>query len=112
MKNEQVEDSVYAGALAVVRELRAVMDAVHEKDADLGRQTRRAASSVVLNIAEANGCRGGNSRLRFGTACGSAKELMAALEVAGALGYVGEVDASVMRRLDRVAARTFALSRR
>lgn len=91
------------------RELRVVLDAVHEKDPDLGRQARRAASSVVLNIAEADG---GSSRLRFGTACGSAKELMAALELAEALGYVGEVEASVMRRLDRVAARTFALSRR
>ena len=77
--------------------------AVAEHDADLGRQLRRSASSIVLNIAEGHGSRDGNSRQRFRTALGSTRETLAALEVAHAWGYV-ERNAALLDALDRIAA--------
>jgi four helix bundle protein len=50
---------------------------VREQDKALADQMKRAAQSVVLNIAEARGSDAGNARSRFATACGSAKEVRA-----------------------------------
>lgn len=104
--------TIYSLALELVRSLKVVLDEVHAKDADLGRQARRAATSVVLNIAEASGSSGGVARQRFASACGSVKELRAGIEVAEALGYVAALDAETKDTIDRVAATTFKLSRR
>ena len=57
---------------------------VQRRDAKLADQMRRAAQSVHLNIAEAEGLSDGNQRTRFGTARGSARETIAALELAQA----------------------------
>ena len=72
---------------------------------------RRAASSIVLNIAEGARSNGGNARARFHTAAGSTSETRAALQLAAAWGYVtpaatGEVE----RLLDRVAAMLWGLT--
>src|SRR3972149_2045212 len=77
-------------ALEAIRRLRPVVEKVQRRDRDLADQLRRAASSVVLNVAEAQGARGGNRRLRFETALGSATEASSALEVAVAWGYVAK----------------------
>ncbi len=77
---------IYEVALSMVRELRGV----RLRDADLSRQLRRAASSVVLNLAEGSGSRDGNRRLRYETALGSAREVGACLDVAVAWGEIGE----------------------
>jgi four helix bundle protein len=105
--------NVYIRARGIVRELRPVVEAVREADAKLADQLRRAAQSVVLNIAEARGNDGGNTRLRFATACGSAKEVRAALDVASDWGYIeAQVAARLDRILDRVCAITWMLSRK
>jgi four helix bundle protein len=58
---------------------------------------------VVLNIAEGEGSVGGNARLRYATAFGSARELSAALRLAVAWGYVAESAVQAPEsRLDRV----------
>ena len=44
--------SIYEDMLDVVRALRSPLEAIDKRDADLARQLRRAASSVVLNVAE------------------------------------------------------------
>ena len=107
------KENVYIRARGIVRELRPVVEAVREVDAKLADQLRRAAQSVVLNIAEARGNDGGNARLRFATACGSAKEVRAALNVASDWGYIGAQTATRLdRRLDRVCAITWVLSRK
>ena len=49
-------------ALDTVRRLAPVVAAVAVRDPDLARQMRRAASSIVLNIAEAQGSRDGNAQ--------------------------------------------------
>ena len=72
-------------------------------DPDLGRQLRRAASSIVLNVAEAQGSRDGISRQRFRTALGSTRETAAALELAAAWGFVPR-DERALDALDRIAA--------
>ena len=104
--------NVYVRAREIVRDLRPVIEAVKAEDAKLADQLRRAAQSVVLNIAEGRGNKGGNAELRFATACGSAKEIRAALDVAGDWGYVDLRTATRLEReLDRVCAITWCLSR-
>jgi four helix bundle protein len=100
---------VYESAVAMVRELRPVVERVALKDADLARQLRRCSASVVLNIAEGGDSRKGNKALRFSSALGSAKETRACLDVADALGYatVGE---SLRMRLDGICAVLFKLA--
>jgi len=107
-----MKKNVYVRAREVVREIAPVVRVIRTQDAKLADQIRRAAQSVVLNIAEGRGNKGGNAELRFATACGSAKEVRAALGVASDWGYVepGMV-AHLDRRLDRVCAITWCLSR-
>ncbi len=94
--------NVYRDALQLVREMRENVTKIAQHDADLGKQLRRALTSIPLNIAEGEWQRNGNARARFGTAMGSANEVRAILETADAMGYVvsdaGQVDA-----LDRIA---------
>ena len=105
--------NVYERARSIVRELRPVEEAVRARDAKLADQLRRAAQSVVLNVAEGRGNVGGNARLRFSTACGSAKEVRAALGVASDWGYVdARRIARIDKELDEVCAITWTLSRR
>jgi four helix bundle protein len=61
----------------------------------------RSSVSVVLNLAERYGSRGGNKRLRYETALGSARETLANLDVGEAIGYV-TVDPALRDRLDRI----------
>ncbi|MGD8860392.1 MAG: four helix bundle protein [Myxococcales bacterium] len=90
-------------ALDVVQDLAPVLKRVRRQDQSLFDQARRAANSIVLNIAEAEGSVGGNARLRYGSAMGSARELSAALRLAVAWGYVAETSVEAPEtKLDRV----------
>ncbi len=82
-------------AVRMIAELRGSLVAIETADRDLGRQLRRAAASVVHNLAEGSGSAGGTWRERYRSAHGSLREVEAALEVAVAFGYVGEVPAAV-----------------
>jgi four helix bundle protein len=105
--------NVYDRARGVVRELVPVLHIVREHDKSLADQLKRAAQSVVLNIAEARGNDAGNARARFSTACGSAKEVRAALNVASDWGYIETHMASHLdERLDEVCAITWVLGRK
>ena len=85
-----------------MREMRAMVSAIERRDADLGRQLRRAACSVLLNLAEGSGSFGGVRRARYRTALGSARETVACLEAAEALGYVSGLPSAILHKLDRV----------
>ncbi|MBT8453710.1 MAG: four helix bundle protein [Deltaproteobacteria bacterium] len=105
--------NVYDRARRVVRELAPLVHLIREHDRSLADQLKRAAQSVVLNIAEARGSDAGNARARFSTACGSAKEVRAALNVASDWGYIERHTATHLdERLDEVCAITWCLGRR
>jgi four helix bundle protein len=85
-----------------LRLMRGVLAAIERRDADLARQLRRAASSVVLNIAEGSGSFGRVRTARYRTALGSARETLSCLRVAEALGYVEAMPEGLIARIDRV----------
>jgi four helix bundle protein len=104
--------NVYDRARNVVRELVPVLHTIRDCDKALADQLKRAAQSVVLNIAEARGNDAGNARARFSTACGSAKEVRAALNVATDWGYIESHMATHLdEKLDEVCAITWCLGR-
>ena len=105
--------NVYDRARTVVQELSPILHTIREHDRSLADQLKRAAQSVVLNIAEGRGSDAGNARARFSTACGSAKEVRAALNIASDWGYIeSRVATHLDERLDEVCAITWCLARR
>jgi len=105
--------NVYRDALVVIAGVARLGERIRRRDPDLARQLRRAAPSIALNIAEGETAIGGNRRLRFDTAIGSAKETVACLEVAVAMTYLPQrdIEASV-DGLGRVVATLVKLQRR
>jgi len=93
---------VYPVILEVVRELRPLIAQIERRDADLTRQLRRCAASVALNTAEGMYSRGKNRQARYHSALGSAREALACLEVAEALGYLPAVEVGLVQKLNRV----------
>jgi four helix bundle protein len=93
---------IHDDMLDVVRSMRGELAAIDKHDPDLARQLRRAASSVVLNIAEGSGSFGRMRTARYRTALGSARETLACLRVAEAFGYVEPVSNAVVHPLDRI----------
>ena len=100
-------------ALRAAGGLRQVMAVVRKRDKSLFDQIHRAMNSVVLNIAEADGNDPGAAKARFASACGSAKEVRAGLQLAVAYGCVptSRVNA-VDIALDEVCAMSWRLSGR
>ena len=106
------KNNVYVRACEIVCEMPAVLELVRSHDKKLANQMKRACQSVLLNIAEGRGNKEGNAKLRFATACGSAKEVRAALTIAREWGYIPANKALHLdARLDQVCAITWCLSR-
>ncbi len=86
---------------------------IARQDPDLSKQLRRAASSIGLNAGEGLAARGGNRTVRLESAMASGREVIMALRIAGAAGYVDkprvarEVDA-----VDRIDAPLYKLAYR
>jgi four helix bundle protein len=100
-------------SLEAVRGLRPVFEAVGRRDSGLAKQMRNAAASVALNLAEGNRRSGGDRLHHFRVAAGSADEVIAALRVADALGYVAASKLEApLALLDRVLAMTWRLTHR
>jgi four helix bundle protein len=102
---------VYQRAIEMNQQLAAVTKRIERSDRDLARQLRRAASSVALNVAEGLGTAGGNRELRFQTALGSAREVLACLDVASAWGYLGHGDSQARTSVNHVVGMLFNLVR-
>ena len=90
-------------AVDMIRELRRPIAEIEKADRDLGKQLRRAAASVVLNLGEGSGSTGGTRRERYRNALGSLSEVEACLSVAEAFGYISGGTGEVMSRARRVA---------
>ena len=93
---------IYDDMLACVAMMRGLASAIERHDQDLGRQMRRAASSVVLNTAEGSGSFGRMRTARYRTALGSARETLACLRVAEAWGYVDTMPDGLLPTMNRV----------
>lgn len=105
----QVEERAYE----MIRALQPVVLRIRRQDKALADQLARAASSVALNLAEANYSDPGNKRARLFTAAGSANETRAALRVAVEWKYCSREDASAaLQIVDRVVAMLWRLMRR
>jgi four helix bundle protein len=94
--------------LTLVPRVHALAARVQRRDRNLADHIRRASSSVVLNHAEADGCRGGNRRNRVQIAQGELCELRTALALALASHYLAADEVAALDpELDRVAAMTY-----
>jgi len=104
----------YRVALQLFRGVEELVADFPRGHADLKDQLRRAASSVVRNIAEgANRVHARDKAARFTIARGECGETAASLEMAEVLGIVARVDSGRLRQLaDRVAAMLMGLVRR
>jgi four helix bundle protein len=88
--------------LEAISMMRPMVRAIEKNDRDLASQLRRAASSVVLNIAEGSGSFGGVRTQRYRTALGSARETVSCLLVAERFGYVEPVPPDLHASMNRV----------
>jgi len=82
--------------------MRPMVRAIERHDRDLASQLKRAASSVVLNLAEGSGSFGGVRTQRYRTALGSARETLACLLVAERFGYVEAMPGVLVAAMNHV----------
>ena len=100
-------------SLETIRSLRPLVQQIARRDKSLATQIRRAASSITLNIGEADYSDPGNARARYHTAAGSAGETRVALLTAIAWGLVREADCNKsLKQLDRILGLLWGLTRR
>ena len=104
-----VDLTVYRYALELVGELQGVVRELQARDRNLADQLQRAATSVVLNIAEGDGLRGKRRVNHFEIALGSAKEVNACLDLCTAWGHC-EAPASSVRRVREIRAMLASLA--
>ncbi len=96
----------------LIASLRPLLPRIQRRDRALAVQLTRAASSISLNVSEANYSDPGNRRARFFTAAGSANETRAALRVASAWGHLRASEAQgPLILLDRILAMLWKLTR-
>ena len=99
-------------ALEMVEGLGEVVRKVEARDRSLADQMKRAASSVVLNLAEGRERRGRDRGHLFRIASGSAAEVRAAVHLAIAWGYAPASDLETQLAVhDRLAGLLYGLTR-
>ena len=102
---------VHEAALQLITEIKPLLASIARHDRNLANQLRRAATSIVLNVAEGEYSDPGTRRARFHSAAGSAGETRSALRVAMAWDYVsGEGVLDALDQLDRVIATLWKLT--
>ena len=93
---------IYPVMLDWIASLRPVIRSVAGHDADLASQLQRSATSVCLNTAEGMGATGRSKRQCYRVALREMREAMAALDIAGRLGYVALPDAAAADRQSHI----------
>ena len=101
-------------ALEFISGLKPLVDEIVRHDKELGRQLRKAATSVALNLGEGRKRMGKDRQYLWSVACGSAEESRTCLLVAQAWRYIDDGDqlAAVLAVLDQLVAISWSLSRR
>ncbi len=93
---------IYPVCLELVREVSLLAKEIGVFDRDQARPLRRSMVSVALNLAEGDGQVGGHRRQRYLTALGSARESLANLECAAAVGYTEPIDRAMRNKFDHI----------
>jgi four helix bundle protein len=93
---------IYAVVLELVRRLSPRIRVLRSRSSVLADQMERALISVPLNVAEGAYSRGKNRQARFQSAAASAREALACLETAEAMGFVGPLDPELEALFQRV----------
>jgi four helix bundle protein len=93
---------IYPVILELVRRLSPVIRVLRCRSSALADQMERALISVPLNVAEGAYSRGKNRQVRFQSAAASARETLACLETAEAMGFIGPVDPELAALFNRV----------
>jgi four helix bundle protein len=88
----QLSLKIYPIVLELVRRLSPYLPALRARRATLGDQLERALISIPLNLAEGAYSRGKNRHARYQSAAASAREALACLETAEALGWIGSLE--------------------
>ena len=103
---------IYRIALELVASVVKLTRIIQQHDPDLARQMKRAVASVPLNMQEGLYSKGGNRIARFHDAMGSAKEIMACLDVSVAAEYLPpESVVDDLERIDHIVATLWKMSR-
>jgi four helix bundle protein len=93
---------IYPVILDLVRRLSPSIRVLRCRSTALADQMERALISVPLNVAEAAYSRGKNRQARFQSAAASARETLACLETAEAMGFIGPLDPELSALFHRV----------
>jgi len=93
---------IYPVVLDLVRRVSPVIRVLRARSSALADQMERALISVPLNVAEGAYSRGRNRQARFQSAAASARETLACLETAEAMGFIGPVEAELAALFNRV----------
>jgi four helix bundle protein len=90
-------------SLELIETLRPLVPRIKQRDKSLADQILRSASSIALNVGEAELSDPGNRRARFFSAAGSAGETLIAVRVAIAWRYFtakdGEATVALLKRI-------------
>jgi four helix bundle protein len=93
---------IYDDMLDAISIMAPLIRAIARHDKDLADQTRRAANSVALNLAEGSGSIGGIRTTRYRTSLGSARESVSCLQVAERHGYIAPMPRELVLKMNRV----------
>jgi four helix bundle protein len=93
---------IYPVVLELVRQLSPVVRILRARSSVLADQMQRAMISIPLNVAEGAYSRGRNRQARFQSAAASARETLACLETAEAMGLIGPLDPELCALFNRV----------
>src|SRR5690349_25120282 len=93
---------LYPIVLELVRALAPYLPVLRARSGALGDQLGRSLVSIPLNVAEGAYSRGRNRQARYQSAAASAREALACLETAEALGWIATPPAEVAALFHRV----------
>ena len=93
---------IYPVVLELVRRLAPLVRVLRARSSALADQMERALISVPLNVAEGAYSRGKNRQARFQSAAASARETLACLETAEAMGFIGPIEPELVALFNRV----------